>query len=67
MMCGSSYERLSSYTLNGSIACWGDAIEMHLMNSPLNTCEVEDHCALNDSITMVMVVHVEMDFMKLPT
>jgi len=67
MTCGSAYERLSSYAINGSIACWGSAVEMHLMDSLLNTCDVELYCALNDSIAMVMVVHVEMELMELPT
>ena len=40
---------------------------MHLMDSPLDTSEVEQYCAPNDSIAMIMVVHVEMDLMELPT
>jgi len=67
MMWGSVYKRLSSYDFNGFIAYSGSAIEMHLMNSLLITREVEQHCTLNDSVAMIMVVHVEMDLMKLPT
>ena len=40
---------------------------MHLMDSPLDTSEVKQYFTLNDSIAMVMVVHVEMDLMELPT
>ena len=61
MICGSAYERLSFYDVNGSIAHWGGAIEMHLMDSPLDTSEVEQHYALHNFIAMIMVVHVEMD------
>jgi len=46
----SASERLSSYTLNGSIAHWGGATEMHLMDSPLDMCEVEQSLDLNISI-----------------
>ena len=65
--CGSAYERLSLYALNESIARWGGGIEMHYMDSPLDTSEVEQYSAFNDSIAMVMVVHVEMDLMELLT
>ena len=64
MTCGSAYERLSFYTLNESIAHWGGAIQMHLMDSPLGTSEVEQYFALNDSIAIVMMVDVEMDLMN---
>jgi len=36
------------------------------MDSPIDTREVEQHYALNISIDMTMVVHVEMDLMELP-
>jgi len=67
MTWSSAYERLSFYTLNESIACWGSAIERHLMDSPLDTTEVEQYYTLNDSIAVVMVAHVEMDLIKLST
>ena len=69
MMCGtgSAYKRLSSYALNGSIARLGGDIETHLMDLPLDICEVEQHYTLNDSIVMFMLVHVEMNLMELPT
>jgi len=37
------------------------------MDSPLDRCEIEQHCALNDSIAVVMAAHVEMDLIELPT
>jgi len=40
---------------------------MHLMDSPLRTSEVKQHYALNNFITMDLVVHVEMDLMDLST
>jgi len=60
----SSYE--ACYALNGSIACWSGAIEMHLNDSPLDTNEVGQHCAFNNSVAMILVVHVKMDLMELP-
>jgi len=33
-------ERLSSYALNRSIARWRGATETHLMDSPIDICEV---------------------------
>ena len=41
MACNSASERLSSNALNGSIARWGGATERHLMDSPIDMCEVE--------------------------
>jgi len=41
--------RLSSYILNRSIGHWDYAIEMHLMDLLLNTCEVQQYYALNNS------------------
>jgi len=38
---------------------------MHLKDSPLDTSEIEQHYALNNSITKIMVVHVRIDLMKL--
>jgi len=66
MTYDSAFERLSSYAPNGCMACWGGAIETHLMDSPLDMCEVEQNLALNNSISMIMVVYFEMDLMKLP-
>jgi len=40
---------------------------MHLIDSPIDVCEAEQNLALNDSISMSMVVYVEMDLMKLST
>jgi len=37
------------------------------MDSPLDMREVEQSLALNNSISMMMVVHIEMDLMELPT
>ena len=67
MMCDSAYKRLSSYALNGSIAHLDGATEMHLMDSSIDMCEVDQSLALNNSISMIMVVHVEMDLIELPT
>ena len=67
MTCGNAYERLSFYALNGSIAHWRGAIEIHLMDSLLDTSEVEQHYALNSSTTMIMVIHIKMDLMELLT
>ena len=67
MACNSASERLSSNALNGSIARWGGATERHLMDSSIDMCEVEQNLAFNNSISMLMVVHVEMDLMELPT
>ena len=50
MSYSSASKRLTSYTLNGSIAHWGGATEMHLMDSPLDMCEVEQSLDLNISI-----------------
>ena len=44
-------QRLSSYTLNGSIARSGGAIETHLMDSAIDMCEVEQSLSLNNSIS----------------
>jgi len=66
MTCGSAYERWTFYALNEFIAHWVGAIEMHLMDSLLDTSEVEQYSALNDSIAMVMVIHVETDLIELP-
>jgi len=56
MTCSSAYERLSFYVLNGCIVRSSGVIERHLVDSPLNTCEIKQHHALNNSITMIMVV-----------
>ena len=62
----SASERLSSYALNRSIAQWDGANKTHLMDSPIDMCEVEQNLALNSSLSMIMVVHVKMDLMELP-
>ena len=56
-------ERLKSYALNGSIARWGGTTETHLMDSLIGMREVEQNLNLNNSISMIMVVHVDMDLM----
>ena len=61
------YEILCSYALNGSIAHWGGATEMHLIDSLLDMCEVEQNLAHNNFISMIIVVHVEIDLIELPT
>ena len=38
---------------------------MHLIDSPPDTSEVEQHYALNNSIAIIMVVHVKIDLIKL--
>ena len=65
--CSSASERLSSYALHGTIAHWGGATETHSKDSPIDLCEVEQSLTLNNSISMMMVVNVEMDLMELPT
>jgi len=65
MTYDSASNRLSSYTLNGSIAHWGGVIETHLMDSPLDKCKVE-YDTLNNSITVIMMAHIEMDLIELP-
>jgi len=62
-----AYKRFSSYTFNGSIARWGGVTEIYLMDSPIDSCEVEQSLALNDFISVIMAVYVEMDLMELPT
>jgi len=47
MVCSSAFERLNSYALSGPIAHWGGATEMHLMDSLIDMCEVEQTLALN--------------------
>ena len=66
MVYSSDSKRLRSYTLSGSIPCWGDANEMHLIDSPLHMCEAKQNPALNNFVSMIMVFHVEMDLMELP-
>jgi len=39
---------------------------MHLMDSPLDMCEVDQNPALYDFISMIIVVHVKMNLVKLP-
>ena len=52
--CGSAFERLTFYAFNGSIAaCWGGAIDIDFMDSPLHTCGIEPHHALNNFITII--------------
>ena len=53
VMCAHAYERLSFYVVNGSITYWGGAIDIHLMDSPLDTSEIEQHYALNNSMAMI--------------
>ena len=67
MAYGSAFERLSSYALNRSAACWDGAIGMHLIDSPLDICEVKQHHGPNNSLPMFTVVHVEIDLIKLST
>ena len=38
---------------------------MSWMDSLVDTSKVEQHWALNNSITLILVVHVEMDLMEL--
>jgi len=40
---------------------------MQLMDSSLDTSEVELHYAFNNFIAMIMVVHVDKDLMELPS
>ena len=44
----------------------GVASEKHLMNSPFDDCVVELYYALNNSISIITMVYVEIDLMKLP-
>jgi len=55
------------YALNGSRVHWAGAVEMHFMDPRLGTSKVELHYAFNNSIAMIMPVHVEADLMGLPT
>jgi len=60
-------KRLRSYAFNVCITYWGNVIETHLMDSPLAMCEAEQNPALKNFITMIMLVHVEIDLMELST
>ena len=67
MVYNSASERLSTYALNGSIGHQAAATKTHLMDSPNDMHEVKQNIALNNSISMIVVVHVVMDLMKFPT
>ena len=66
MVYSSASERLSSYALNKTIAHWLGPTEMQLMDSPIDICEVKPNLALDNFISMIMVVYVEMDLKELP-
>ena len=39
---------------------------MHLMDSSIDMCEVEQNFTLNNFISVIMEVYVQMDLMELP-
>jgi len=56
MANSSAFKRCTSYATKGSMARWAGATKTHLIDSSLDVYDVKQNLALNNFISMIVVV-----------